>query len=751
MLFMTATSCADRKPQSVNPFFEEWTTPFGVPPFDKILPEHYMPACERAMATHMAEIEAITSNNDEPTFENTILAYDNSGLMLEQVRLVFDMLCSAELTEQMAAVQEQVAPLLSAHDDRILLNGDLFARIKAVYDRRHMLSMDAEQMRLVEKIYDDFVRAGALLSPEQKKRLAQINGELALLSVKFGNNVLAENNKFSLELNKEELDGIPAGVQDAALERARNAGLKDKYLFTLDESSRIPFLTYSERRDLREKVYKAYIERGNHDDEFDNKSIVSDVARLRNEKARLLGYPDYASYSISAQMAGTPERVYALLDEIWDPALERAKEDMAEMEKLLRKDVPEANFEAWDWWYYANKLRRNKYAFDEEAMRAYFSKESVMSGIFYLANRLYGVTFAPVVVPTYHKDCMAYEVFDADDKHLGILYFDLFPRSTKSGGGWCGCFRPQRYDANGVRIAPVVSIVCNFTAPTKTMPALFSLEETETLFHEFGHALHSLFADVKYRGLSEVEGDFVELPSQIMENWAFEPEMLRQYAFHFRSGEVIPNRMIRQIRENAKFNQGFITTEIVAAALIDLDLHSISDYKPFDVNEFEKNALYERRGLIPQIAPRYRYPYFLHIFSIFDGMYSAGYYFYLWAEVLDKDAFQAFKESGDIFNREVARKFRRLLSRGGSADGMTLYRQFRGSDPDQRAMLVGRGLIEEEPEIVESADSLKPDLSDPRLRRRMQLSGKDEVLDRKGIQGKVQEDVKPQKFSKKIQ
>ncbi len=719
---MTVTSCFDRKSQPANPFFEEWTTPFGVPPFDKILPEHYMPAFERAMATHVAEIEAIKSNNDEPTFENTILAYDNSGLELEQVRLIFDMLCSAEMSEQMAAVQEQVAPLLSAHDDRILHDGALFARIKSMYDRRGALSLDAEQLRLVEKIYDDFVRAGALLSPEQKERLAVINGELALLSVKFGNNVLAENNRFSLVLDEKDLDGIPAGVRDAAQDRARNAGMKDKYLFTLDESSRIPLLTYSDRRDLREKVYKAYIERGNHDDEYDNKAIVGDMARLRNEKAHLLGYPDYASYAISAQMAGTPARVYKLLDTIWTPALERAKEDAAEFERLLRKDEPGATLEAWDWWYYANKQRRSKYAFDEEALRPYFSKEGVMSGIFYLANRLYGVTFSPVVVPTYHKDCMAYEVFDADNKQLGILYFDLFPRSSKSSGGWCGNFRMQRYDEQGQRVAPIVSIVCNFTPPTKTMPALFSLDETATLFHEFGHALHSLFADVKYRGLSEVEGDFVELPSQIMENWAFEPEMLRQYAFHFRSGEVIPNRLIRQIRENEKFNQGFITTEIVAAALIDLDLHSIVDYRPFDVNEFEKNALYERRGLIPQIAPRYRYPYFQHIFSIFDGMYSAGYYFYLWAEVLDKDAFQAFRESGDIFSREVARKFRRLLSRGGSADGMTLYREFRGAEPDQRAMLIGRGLIEEEPETeLDPRDSVKKqDLSDPRLRQRLQ-------------------------------
>lgn len=694
LLMMTTTSCGDRKQAAANPFFEEWDTPFGVPPFDRILPEHYMPAFERAMSTHLAEIDAIESNNDQPTFENVVVAYDQSGVMLEQISLVFGMLCSADLNDELQTIQEQAMPMLTAHYDNILLNEALFTKIKSVYDQRDALSLNAEQTRLVEKIYDQFVRSGALLDPQQKERLRAINGELSLLTVKFGNNILAENNAFALELTAEQIDGLPVGVQDAARETAEARGLKDKWIITLDEPSRIPFLTYSTQRDLRKQLYLGYINRGNNGNENDNKALVNDFARLRSEKARLLGHATYADYVISNQMAKTPAAVHGLLDEVWTPAIESAKSEKDAMNTLLQQDTPGAEFEAWDWWYYAEKVRKQKYALDDSMLRPYFSLENVRSGAFFLANRLYGITFRPVAVPVYHKDCNAYEVFDTDESPLGILYFDFFPRSSKANGAWCGNFRNQRYE-NGQRIAPVVSIVCNFTPPTKLNPSLLTLDETETFFHEFGHALHMLFADVKYRSLANVEGDFVELPSQIMENWATEPEMLRQYAFRYNTGEVIPDHLIARIRESSKFNQGFMTTELVAAALIDLDIHSITEYKPFDVNEFEKDATTTRRGLIPQIAPRYRYPYFLHIFN---GEYSAGYYFYIWAQVLDKDAFEAFKQSGDVFNKRIAKDFRyKLLARGGSADGMTLYRDFRGAEPDKRAMLVARGLVEELP------------------------------------------------------
>ena len=701
---MTLASCDSRKTAGENPFFTQWDTPHGVPPFDKILPEHFMPAFERGMSLHEAEIDAITSNKDEATFENTILAYDNAGQMLAQAELVFGMLCAAETNDRMQALQEQAMPLLAAHRDKIRLDDKLFARVKEVYDRRAALGLDAEQMRLLQKTYDSFVRAGALLGTEQKARLKEINGQLSLTAVKFGNNILAENNNFVLELKSDELDGLPAGIRDAAREKARQMGKGDKWVFTLHKPSLIPLLTYSTKRDLREKIYKAYLNRCNNGDEYDNKQLINDFIRLRTEKAHLLGYPSYAAYVVADEMAGTTDAVYDLLDQIWEPALERAKGELSEMDTLLQKDIPGATFESWDWWYYAEKLRKQNYALDEEMLRPYFSLENVQGGIFYLANRLYGITFQPVVVPLYHPDAVAYQVLDADGSHLGVLYFDYFPRDGKSQGAWCGNYVEQTYK-DGKRVAPVVSVVCNFTRPVGNTPALLTLDETETLFHEFGHALHFLFHDVKYRGLSEVEGDFVELPSQVMENWAFEPEMLKHYAVHYRTGEVIPKYLVDKLRKSELFNQGFATTELIAASLSDMDIHSVTEYEPFDPMAFERQALNEKRGLIPQIEPRYRYPYFSHIF---DGGYSAGYYFYTWAEVLDKDTFEAFRESGDLFNKKIAADFRaKLLSRGGSEDGMSLYRAFRGADPDKRAMLRSRGLWDEpEPEPADEGEAL---------------------------------------------
>lgn len=699
ILTMTLVSCKSDKHAGENPFFAEWNTPYGVPPFDRIAPEHFLPALERGMSLHDAEIDAITSDNDAPTFENVILAYDRSGRMLAQTELIFGMLCAAENTPEMQALQERVMPLLAAHADKILLNEKLFERVKAVYDRRGALELDAEQNRLLEKTYRDFVRAGALLDAEQKARLKAINGELSLAAVKFGQNILAENGNYALVLESADLDGIPSNVRDQAREKAEATGKKGKYVFTLHKPSLIPFLTYSQKRELREEIYKAYLNRCNNGDEYDNKQLINDFIRLRTEKAHLLGYPSYADYVVADEMAGTTDAVYKLLNEIWTPALERAKGELAEMEELFRKDHPDGEFASWDWWYYAEKVRKQKYQLEEELLRPYFSLENVQSGIFFLANRLYGITFRPIVVPLYHPDAIAYEVLDADESHLGVLYFDYFPRDGKSQGAWCGNYVEQTYE-DGKRVAPVVSIVCNFTRPTSNAPALLTLDETETLFHEFGHALHFLFHDVKYRGLTEVEGDFVELPSQLMENWAFDPEVLKQYAVHYRSNEVIPEYLVAKLRRSELFNQGFMTTELIAASLSDMDIHSITEYEPFDPMEFERKALTEKRGLILQIEPRYRYPYFSHIF---DGGYSAGYYFYTWAEVLDKDVFEAFRESGDLFNKKIADDFRRkILARGGSEDGMTMYRDFRGKDPDKRAMLRSRGLWNE----PEPADSL---------------------------------------------
>ena len=691
LLAMMNLSCQSQKADAENPLLATWTTPYGVPPFDQIELKHYMPAFEQAMAAHAAEIEAITASTEEPTFENTILAFDESGQLLERVSLVFGMLSAADTNPEMQQIEAEVMPLLASHSDRIMLNEALFERIKGVYDKRSTLKLDAEQRRLLDKTYNEFVRSGALLEGESRERLKAINEELSAVSVKYGQNILAENNAYTLVLEGKDLDGIPNSVREQAREKAVSMELTGKYVFTLHKPSLIPFLTYSANRSLREQIYKAYLSRCNNDNEFDNKALINDFIRLRIEKAKLLGFKSYAEYVIANEMAGSTKAVYALLNEIWTPAVERANEEIEAMRPLFEADHPGEKFQPWDWWYYAEKVRKRDYALDEEMLRPYFSLENVRGGIFFLANRLYGVTFRPISVPVYHEEVTAYEVLDQDQSHIGVLYFDYHPRDGKGQGAWCGNYVEQTY-RDGERVAPVVAIVCNFTRPTSSTPALLTVDETETLFHEFGHAMHFLLHDVKYRGLSEVEGDFVELPSQIMENWAFHPELLKNYAIHYRTNEVIPQHIINKLKRSELFNQGFMTTELVAAALSDLDIHAMEEYTSFNPMDFEHYALYEKRGMNPEIEPRYHYPYFSHIF---DGGYSAGYYFYIWAEVLDKDAFAAFAESGDYFNREIAARFRKLLESGGSKDGMTLYREFRGQDPDKKAMLLGRGLIEE--------------------------------------------------------
>ena len=694
MVIMSLSACKNRNNMADNPFFEsEWTTPYGVPPFDRIKFEHYKPAFEQGMSLHNEEIARIVESSEEPTFENTILAFDNSGQMLSRVSTVFGMLEAAETNEQMQDLSAEIMPQLAAHSDSFLMNEKLFDRVKSVYERREALKLDNEQKRLTEKIYNSFVRSGALLSAENKNRLKQINEKLSSHSVTFGQNLLSETNDYVLELTREDVVGVPGNVRDAAMELAKSKG-KESYMFTLHEPSRIPLLTYAKKRSVREAIFKAYIARGNNGNEYDNKSIVAEMAQLRCEKAKLLGYDSYAEYVTSDEMAGSAKAVYELLEGVWNPALEKAKQELTRMEAIFaREEGKDAKFEAWDWWYYAEKLRKSEYNLEEETVRQYLSLDNVKSGIFFLANRLYNITFRPLKAPSYHQECEAYEVLDNDDKVLGVLYFDFHPRAGKSGGAWCGTYVDQTYK-DGKRVCPVVSIVCNFTRPTGGVPALLSIDETKTLFHEFGHALHNLFADVKYRGLANVEGDFVELPSQIMENWAFAPELLRQYAVHYRTSEVIPNDIIEKIGRASTFNEGFAVTELVAAALADMDIHSLQGGEKIDAMEFEHKALTEKRGLIPQIEPRYHYTYFSHIFN---GGYSSGYYFYIWAEVLDKDAYQAFIESGDLFSSDVAARFRsEILSKGGTRKGMDMYRAFRGADPDKLAMLVARGLVDKD-------------------------------------------------------
>ena len=689
-LLMTAlntTFCSKQVQKESNPLLNEFATPYGVPPFDKIEAKHYGPALKYAMSLHNEEIAAILANKEEPTFENTVLELDRSGMLLAEISDLFGMMCAAMISDDLQKLQEEIMPLLAAHSDAISMNEELFNRIKVVYDKRNSTDLNAEQIRLVEKMYDGAVRQGALLKGEQKERLQKINEELSLLTVKFDNNLLAETNDFKLELDGKDCKELPKAVRDAA----KVDGKEDKYLFTLHKPSLIPFLTYSQNRELREKIYKAYLNRGNNENKHDNKAIINDMIRLRIEKANLLGYKSYADYVTSEQMAGSPEAVYGLLEGIFTQANEKAKEELAEMNRMFERDHSGQNdkFASWDWWYYAEKVRKQKYNLNEEMTSPYFALNNVRQGAFNLANRLYGLTFRPIVVPQYHNEASAYEVLDSDGSHLGVLYFDFHPRASKSQGAWCGYFRRPSYDRNGKRITPVVSIVCNFTRPSGNTPALLSIDEVTTLFHEFGHALHFLFSDVPYNGLLDVEGDFVELPSQILENWALDEELLKTYAVHYRNNNIINSNLIEKIGRSAQFNQGFMTTELLAAALVDLDIHSLTKYEQFDVDAFEYKALYEKRGMISEIEPRYRLPYFAHIFA---GGYSSGYYFYTWAEVLDKDAFAAFAETGDIFNRRTAQAFRKLLSSGGKKDGMTLYREFRGAEPSREPLLKARGL-----------------------------------------------------------
>ena len=694
-LVLSMNSCKKGAEVTDNPFFEdEWTTPYGVPPFDRIKMEHYAPAFERGMSLHNEQIEAIVSSVEEPTFENTILAYDNSGQMLMRVSTVFELLNSAETNDQMQAYASEIFPRLAAHYDAIAMNEALFERVKQVYNSRAAQRLTGDELRLTEKMYEDFVRSGALLSAEDKASLQQINEQLSALSVKFGQNVLAETNAFTLEVDLTDLDGLPTSVRDAAREQAKSMGKGDKYIFTLQKPSMLPLLTYAQNRTLREQIYKAYLKRGDNGNEYDNNQIVAQMAQLRYRKAQLLGYDSYAHYVTSNEMASTPEAVYELLEGVWTPALERSQQELERMMSIFRRDHgADAKFESWDWWYYAEKVRQADYDLKEEEVRNYLSLDNVKGGIFFLCNRLYGITFRPLNAPVYHSECEVYEVIDSNDEPLGALYMDFYPRPGKSGGAWCGSYVDQSYK-DGKRVLPVSTIVCNFTRPAGSTPALLTIDETETFFHEFGHALHNLFAEVKYRGLSGVEGDFVELPSQIMENWALAPEMLAHYAVHYRREDAMPQELVEKIQLTKTFNEGFNTTELVAAALSDMDIHSLQSDELISPSQFERKALTDRRGLIPQIEPRYKYTYFGHIF---DGGYSAGYYFYIWAEVLDKDAYQAFVESGDLFDRATAERFRReVLSRGGSRDGMDMYRAFRGADPDKQAMLVARGLVKAE-------------------------------------------------------
>ena len=672
-----------------NPFLSEYTTPFQVPPFDQIKMEHYKPAFLQGMEEQQKEIDAIVNNPEPATFQNTIAALDQSGTLLRKVSTVFYGLKSANTNDEMDALSRELSPLQSKHSDDIALNEKLFARIKAVYENPG--NLDKEQKKLLEETYKDFVRGGANLDADSQKKLRELNSEISMLQLTFGQNMQKETNAFQLIVDKEEdLAGLPQNLIASAAETAKEAGMEGKWIFTLHNPSVMPFLQYADNRDLREKIFKGYINRGNNGNEYDNKEVVRKLLKARLEKAKLMGYENYASFALEERMAKTPDAVYKLLDQIWTPTLSKAKEELADINAEIKKDKKNFTAEGWDWRYYADRAKKAKFDLDENQVRPYLKLENVRDGVFYVANKLYGITFTQLDnLPLPHPDAQAFECKDKDGSHLGVLYMDFFPRASKKGGAWCGSYRSQTYK-DGKKVAPVVTVVCNFTKPAAGQPALLSADEANTLFHEFGHALHNLFKDVHYYGVASVPRDFVELPSQIDEHWAFEPEVLNVYAKHYQTGEVIPAGLVEKMDKSGKYGQGFATAEYLAASLLDMDYHVLKEIPDdMDVMQFEAETL-GKRGLLKQIPSRYRTTYFNHTMG---GGYTAGYYSYIWAEVLDCDAYEAYKETGDIFNQEVAGKFRKyILTPGCIDDAMDMYVNFRGKEPGIDPLLKNRGL-----------------------------------------------------------
>ena len=692
ILMSTTQLFAQKKDQKQNPFSQKYDAPFGVPPFDKIKPSDYMPAIMKGIKQQQAEINKIISNPSAPTFSNTIEALEFSGDLLKRVRTVLDNVTSANTTPELLVIQKEASPLLSKHADDISLNPKLFKRAKAVYEKKDQFKLNKEQSKLLENVYVGFVRGGANLSPDKQSRLREVNGKLSLLQIQFGENVLEENKDFKLILEKkEDLAGLPQSVIDAAASDAKSKGLDNKWLFTLSKTSMIPFLQNSQRRDLREKIYKGYLNKGNNGNSHDNNAIVSQLVSLRLEKANLFGFKTFADYALERTMAIKPENVYKLLQQLWDPSLAVSKKEAAELQDMMNKEGNNFKLESWDWWYYSEKLRAAKYDFNEEALRPYFKLENVREGIFYAANKLYGLKFIKRNdIPKYHPSVDVYEVTESNGKHIGILYLDYYARPEKRSGAWMTNYRDQSVKNNKF-ISPVVSLVLNSPPPTATQPSLLNFDETSTFFHEFGHALHGLLTQCTYPSISgtSVYRDFVELPSQIMENWASEPELLKIYARHYKTNEVIPQGLIDKMEASAKFNQGFVEVELLAASLLDMDFHTVADKAPVNTQSFEKQSM-DRIGLISEIAPRYRSTYFSHVF---EGEYSAGYYSYSWAAVLDADAFSYFKKNG-IFDPKTAKAFRtNILERGGTEDPMTLYKRFTGgNEPSIQPLLDRLGL-----------------------------------------------------------
>jgi peptidyl-dipeptidase Dcp len=680
------SGCGSKAPVD-NPFFTEWTTPFGVAPFDEIQEEHFLPAFERAIAEQRAEVEAVAQNQEPPTFDNTLAALDATGELMSKVSGVFYTLTNAETNDQIQAIAKEVAPMRSNLRDDILMNPQLFERVKAIYEQRDELELNEEQLWFLKESYLDFVNGGAELGDVDKQRMREINTRLSTLSLQFSDNVLAETNGYQLFIDNEaDLAGLPPAVVEGAAEAAAEAGQEGKWLFTVHRPSIYPFLDYADNRELREKIFNAYIMRGDNGDDLDNKVILTEILDLRGEKARLLGYDTHADRTLERRMAKTPEAVYELLEDLWHPSLGVAREEVEALQAAIEADGFDFKLEPWDWRYYAEKVRKMRYSVDEQEVRQYFMIDNVIDGAFYVANQLYGIEFTEVEgIPTYHPEVRTYEVTDADGSHLGIFLADYYPRPGKRGGAWSRSIRSQ-WVRDGVDVRPVVLNVGNFSRPVGDGPALISLEQVHTLFHELGHGLQALLSNVQYQGSGGVTRDFVELPSQIMENWLLEPEVLKVYAKHYATGEVIPDELVAKIRAAEQFNQGFATVEYLSACYLDMDWHTLENPTGVDVNEFEKASM-DKIGLIPEIVVRYRSTYFTHI----TGGYSAGYYSYVWSEVLDADAFEAFQETS-LFDQETAASFRaNILERRGAEDPEVLYLRFRGQEPSVEPLLKRRG------------------------------------------------------------
>lgn len=685
-----------------NPFFETYQTPFQVPPFNKIKDEHYMPAFEQGMKEHLAEIDAIVQNAEEPTFENTVEELERTGKLLSKVQRVFFNLAGSNTNETLQKIQREISPVLTSHYDKVTLNDALFKRIEAVYQTRDTLELTPEKRKFLEDTRKQFVRSGALLNEEQKAQITEINAEISKLTTAYGQNLLAETNGFELILEESDLDGLSDGVIQAAASAAKQkmekaeteadkAKYADKYVFTPHRSSMYPFLTESSRRDLREILYKSYVMRGDNNNENDNKAVAAKLAKLRAERAQVMGYDTHAHFILEERMVNTPEGVYDLLMQLWRPSLARAKAEVADMQAVVDAEGHDFKIAAWDWWQYAEKVRKAKYDLDEASLKPYLSLDNVLKGVFETSNKLWGLTFTELHdIETYHPDARVWEVKDKDGSHLGIFIGDYFTRSNKRGGAWMSSFKGQ--SNLDVVERPVVVNVCNFPAPVGDAPSLLSFENVTTLFHEFGHALHGLVTNVTYESMSGTSGprDFTEFPAQILEHWASEPQVLKTFATHYETGEVIPDELIAKLLKASKFNQGFANTEYLAASLLDMDWHTLTAEDELqDAGAFEKASM-ERIGLIDEIAPRYRSTYFSHIFA---GGYASGYYGYVHSAVLDSDGFEAFKETGDVFNQELAQKFRtHVLEKGSTEEAMTLYKKFRGREPKIDALLKVRGL-----------------------------------------------------------